>query len=278
MTESTDRASSSAATARPSPRFARPDAEVYDSYVPSAPGELDFYVEKASLAGSPVLELGCGTGRIIIRLAEAGLDVVGIERDEAMLSVLEKKLAKLPSAIQGRIQVVQGDMREFSLSQRFPVVLMPAEVYQYLTTVDDQKRTLARIRNHLAEHGLLVFTAFDPRLDIIAARFGPLGTAPTKLREFTHPTNGNRVIVWLTCEYSLEHQIAHHSLTFEEIEQTGCMINRTHLPPIQMRYSFRYETQHLLELCGFRVEALYGDFRGGRYYHGSEQVWLARRV
>ncbi len=62
------------------------DAIFYDSYLMGLPGDVAFYIEQARKAGSPVLELGCGTGRILIPVAEAGIDIVGLDNSPAMLA------------------------------------------------------------------------------------------------------------------------------------------------------------------------------------------------
>jgi SAM-dependent methyltransferase len=256
--------------------YDRADAAFYDSYSTGTEGDLPFYVEEARKAGAPVLELGCGTGRILIPTAEAGLTVTGLDRAPSMLAVARQKIARLDDELQRRITLVEGDMRTFSLGKRFNLVMIPFRAFLHLLTVEDQRQALGRIREHLVHGGHLVLNIFDPRLDVIVIQQGLVGTAQKKMDEFVHPETGRRVVIWDTIQYDLERQVLEEERIFEEVDGDGKMVSRTYNTLI-LRFIYRYEMQHLLELCGFQVEALYGDFQRGPFRAGGEQVWVARR-
>jgi hypothetical protein len=94
--------------------------------------------------------------------------------------------------------------------------------------------------------------------------------------EFVHPDTGHRVIVWDTRQYDPERQMLEQYFVFEELDDEGSVISKAYSPLI-LRYVYRYEMQYLLELCGYRIEALYGDFRRGPFRYGGEQIWVARK-
>ncbi len=256
--------------------YDRTDAAFYDYYLTGLPGDVPFYVEEAQKAGSPVLELGCGTGRILIPAAEAGLTITGLDRAPAMLAIARQKIAKLDGETQRRITLVEGDMRYFSLDQRFKLVMIPYRAFLHLLTPDDQRQALTCIREHLADDGRLVFNIFDPRLDLIVGQQGPLGTAQKKDGEFVHPGTGHRIVIWDTRQYDVERQMIEQDWIFEELDEEGKVISRRY-SPLTLRYIYRYEMQYLLELCGYQIEALYGDFQRGPFRAGGEQVWVARK-
>ena len=256
--------------------YDRADARFYDYYSTGLPGDVRFYVEEARRAGSPVLELGCGTGRILIPIAQAGIDVVGLDCSPAMLAVARKKISELGEETRRRIELVESDMRTFWLGRRFKLVAIPYRAFLHLLTPDDQRRALERIREHLTDDGRLVLNIFDPRLDIIAGHFGPLGSALKKELEFFHPDTGNRVVVWDTRQYDPERQMIQQYWVFEELDRGGKVVAKTYVP-LTLRYVYRYEMQYLLELCGYSVEALFGDFRRSPFRYGGEQVWVARK-
>ena len=239
-------------------------------------GDVAFYVEEARQAGSPVLELACGTGRVLIPVAEAGLTVVGLDSSAAMLSIAQEKIAKLPDATQQRIELVEGDMRSFALDQRFKLIMIPFRSFLHLMTPADQRQALGCIRDHLADDGRLVFNIFDPRLETIAAHLGTLGAALKRDRELTHPETGRRVVVWEARHYDPAQQIIEEERIFEELDADGRVVAKTYAP-LTLRWVYRYEMQHLLELSGFAVEALYGSYERGPFRHGGEQIWVARR-
>jgi hypothetical protein len=155
--------------------------------------------------------------------------------------------------------------------------MIPFRAFLHLLTPEDQRQALHCIREHLADDGRLVLNIFDPRLDIITAHFGPLGSALKKQSEFVHPDTGHRVVVWDTLQYDPGRQILESYFIFEELDDDGRVISKTYTP-LTLRYVYRYEMQYLLELCGYRVEALYGDFQRGPFRHGGEQIWVARRA
>ncbi|MBC8457146.1 MAG: class I SAM-dependent methyltransferase [Deltaproteobacteria bacterium] len=256
--------------------YDRADATFYDYYATGLEGDVQFYVEEAQKASSPVLELACGTGRILIPVAESGISIVGLDRAPAMLSIAREKISKLNVETQRRIKIVEGDMRNLSLDERFKLIMIPYRAFLHLLTPEDQRQALCCIREHLTDDGLLIFNIFDPRLDIIAAHFGSLGSAIKKSQEFIHPDTGHRVVVWDSRQYDLERQIIEQYFIFEELDDGGRVISKTY-SPMTLRYVYRYEMQYLLELCGYRIEALYGDFQRGPFRYGNEQIWIARR-
>jgi SAM-dependent methyltransferase len=256
--------------------YDRADAAFYDYWARGLEGDAQFYVEEAQRAGSPALELGCGTGRILIPTAEAGVSIVGLDRAPSMLAIARRKLSQLDQKTRGRIELVEGDMRDFSLAQRFNLVMIPYRAFLHLHTSQDQRRALGCIREHLNDDGRLVLNIFDPRLDIIAAGRGWLGSALKKEQEFTNPETGRRVVIWTSTRYDLERQMLEEDRIFEEVDGEGRVVSKVYTPLV-LRYVFRYEMEHLLELCGLKVEALYGDFNRGPFKHGGEQIWVARK-
>jgi SAM-dependent methyltransferase len=256
--------------------YDRLDAAFYDYYSPGVEGDVQFYVEEAKKAGSSVLEAGCGTGRILLPIAESGINIVGLDRAPAMLSLLRQKLAKYSPDTPSRVELIEGDMRNFSLGRHFKLVTIPYRAFLHLLTPKDQRQALLCIREHLADDGRLIFNVFDPNLELIAASLGPLGSALKKDSEFIHPDTGHRVVVWFAGHIDPERQILDAHFIFEELDEEGKVLAKTY-SPLTLRYVYRYEMRYLLELCGYKVEALYGDFRRGPFRYGGEQVWVVRK-
>jgi hypothetical protein len=193
-----------------------------------------------------------------------------------MLAIARQKIANLDVETQHRITLVEGDMRHFSLDQRFKLVMIPYRAFLHLLTPEDQRQALTNIREHLADDGRLILNIFDPRLDLIVGQQGPLGTAQKKDWDFVHPDTGHRIVGWTTIQYDIERQMIEEERIFEELDGEGRVTSRTY-SPLTLRYVYRYEMQYLLELCGYQVEALYGDFQRGPFRAGGEQIWVARR-
>lgn len=256
--------------------YDRADATFYDYYAAGLEGDVQFYVEETQKSGAPVLELGCGTGRILIPIAQTGISIVGLDRAPAMLSKARQKVKRLSVETQRRIKLVEGDMREFELEQRFRLIMIPYRAFLHLLTPADQRQALSCIREHLTDDGRLIFNIFDPSLDIISAHLGRLGRAMKKDSEFIHPDTGHRIVVWETRQYDPEQQTLESYIIFEELSDDGKVISKTYTP-LKLRYAYRYEMEYLLELCGYQIEVLYGDFQRGPFRHAGEQIWVVRR-
>jgi len=256
-------------------------ADLYDYVVPyQTRPDVDFFVDAAVEAGSPVLEVGCGTGRILIPTARAGVDIVGLDLSPHMLQVCRERLHDEPEAVRSRVQLVQADMRDFDLGQTFQLVTLPFRPFQHLITVADQLSCLQTIHRHLAADGRLI-------LDLILDLFNPSLEALTRDNvgeefgdepEFTAP-DGRRVV--------RRHKIVARDY-FNQINQTELIYDVTHpdgreerlVHAFPMRYLYRFEAEHLLARCGFAVEAVYADYDKSPYgsKYPGELIFVARKV
>ena len=144
-------------------------AEYYDYVVPYATrGDVEFYVDEALAANDPVLELGCGTGRVLIPIARAGVTIHGLDGSSSMLERCSEKLATEPSNVRSRVALHQGDMRSFKLQKQFALITIPFRPFQHLLTVEDQLDCLRCIHSHLVDDGRLVLDLFNPSIDLLA--------------------------------------------------------------------------------------------------------------
>jgi ubiquinone/menaquinone biosynthesis C-methylase UbiE len=257
-----------------SPEYAGESALYYDHVATGVEGDVAFYVEEARRAGSPVLELGCGTGRILIPTAEAGVEIVGLDASSDMLRITRGKLEVLAPDVSQRVKLVEGDMRRFALDRDFSLVTIPYRAFLHNLDVEDQIETLRRVREHLSDGGRLIFNVFDPKVQNLAA--GKWSMPANRRREFLHPQTGNRVTIKEEFTYDLEKQMVEGAFVFDEIDTARGEVVGTFRSPLTLRYIFRYEMEHLLALSDFRIEALFGDFRRGPFVAGGEQVWIAR--
>ena len=236
-------------------------------------GDLGFYVEEARAVDGPVLELGCGSGRVLFAMAAAGIPAVGLETDEELLARARQRLSSADAETQRNVKLVAGDMRAFALGRSFGLIAIPYRTFQHLLTPVDQTQSLECIRSHLRQGGRLVFNIFDPLQDM--ARFG-LDQALRRETDFIDPGTGHQIVVWYSRHYDPQVQLMEQELIYDEVDEQGQAVGRTY-GRLTLRYSSRWEVQYLLERGGFVVEALYGDF-GRRPFPGyGEQIWIARK-
>jgi len=252
-------------------------ADLYDYVVPyRTRADVDFFVEAALVSAGPVLELGCGTGRILIPTAGAGVEIVGVDLSPHMLQVCHGRLANEPEVVQSRVRLVQADMRNFDLAQTFNLVTLPFRPFQHLTTVDDQLSCLSSIRRHLTGDGRLILDLFNPSLEALVQ--DDLGQALGDEPEFTAP-DGRRVVRRhrvLSRDYA--NQINQVELLYYVTHPDGREERLVHAFP--MRYLYRFEAEHLLARCGFEVENVYADYDKSPYgsKYPGELIFVAHKT
>ena len=252
-------------------------ADLYDYVTPYRERpDVAFYVEAAVESGGPVLEVGCGTGRVLIPTARAGIEIVGLDLSAAMLEVCRASLSHEPAEVQRRARLVSGDMRAFELGQSFRLATIPFRPFQHLTTVEDQLACLACIRRHLVEGGRLILDLFNPSLQALTSdNVGEeLGDEP----EFSTP-DGRRVV--------RRHRIVRRDL-FNQVNDSELIYYVTHpggreerlVHAFPMRYLFRFEAEHLLARSGFEVEQVYADFEKNPYgsKYPGDLIFVARKA
>jgi SAM-dependent methyltransferase len=109
-------------------------AKYYDDAYAAEPDLVDllFYLELAKQFGGPVLETACGTGRILLPIARAGIEIHGVDKSLSMLQVLREQLEREPAEIRNRVTLSKGDMRTFRLSREFHHAVSPAAAHAHL--------------------------------------------------------------------------------------------------------------------------------------------------
>lgn len=244
----------------------------YDLTSLGVPGDVAYFSKLAKKAGH-VLELACGTGRVTLPMARTGARVTGLELNEDMLTHAQTKADALDASTCKRLTLVHGDMRDFKLRKKFPLIVIPFRAFQHLLTVPEQRSCLGCCRKHLAPGGRLVIDLFDPNLRILGAHLSP-GTSGNSIlsEKVRDPATGETLAIFATRTACPEEQTNREDWVYERFDKQGKSLRRE-LRTFYMRYFFRYEMEHLFELCGFEVLKLEGDFKGGAFKHGGEQIW-----
>lgn len=251
-------------------------AEFYDHIVPYVVRtDVGFFVDLAREAGGRVLEVGCGTGRVLIPTARAGVETVGVDLSVGMLDVCRGKLEAEPVPVQARVTLHLDDMRSFDLRQTFPLVTLPFRGFQHLLTVDDQRAALQRLRAHVADGGRMVLDVFNPSLPLLGDERWLV--QPLVEPEFRMPDGRTIVRSFRIIERDYVNQVQHLEMSYAITSPDGATERRS--DRFALRYLFRFEAEHLLEREGFRVEAVYSDYDrspyGARY--PGELIFVASK-
>ena len=242
------------------------DAALYDWEYRRRRNDVKWYQALARTVGGPVLELGAGSGRLLVPLAKDGHEVVGVDQSAPMLARCRERLARLGK--RGcRAKLIRADFRRLALGRRFPLVVCPFNAFMHLYTREDVESFLAVVRAHLAPRGTFAFDVLMPDLRWLARR-PDRRWARTRFR---HPTTGERLVYSLEIDFDVTLEIAFMSIFYTR----GSRERRVRLAH---RYFFPEELAALLHYNGFTIESRAGGFEGQPLDESAEeQVLICRR-
>lgn len=130
-------------------------ARFYDVIQPDVP-DLDFYSNLIDSCGGEALELGCGTGRLLIPLIQKGYKITGLDNSPDILDILTKKCSELPASISARATLIHADMTNFNINKTFPLIFAPLNTLLGLPRASQRLKMLRCVRQHLEKNGSFV--------------------------------------------------------------------------------------------------------------------------
>ena len=257
-----------------------------DDYAPSAPfydyvpfyrdrADVAFYVEEALNAKGPVLEVACGSGRVLIPTARAGLEIVGLDASSEMLTRCRSSLEQETEEVQDRVTLLHADMRDFDLARTFSLVTIPFRAFQHLLTVDDQIACLTCVRRHMSADGRFVVDLFNPSLEMLVNT--EVGVEFESDPPFVLPDGRTVQRRMRVIQRNRLTQVNDNEFIYYVTEQNGAVQRTVHA--FSMRNIFKFEMEHLLYRIGFVVEQVYADFDRtpfGSMYPG-ELIFVSRK-
>jgi SAM-dependent methyltransferase len=228
--------------------------------------DIPFWRAAAARLGSPVLDLGCATGRVALPLARDGAEVWALDRSPAMLAELERLLEAEPPEVRQRVRPVRGDLAGFRLDEAFRLVLIAMNTLQALTEPADRLACLTAAREHLAPGGELIFDVALPDADEIVDTMGierPGGLHHDRATGATleHSAWYDR---WEPGTHTLEFTLRMEQRTGGAPPSTILRRHRVHLFSPE-------EIGELLARAGLEPVEVLGDFDGSPVITGSER-------
>ena len=240
-------------------------AGLYDTYV-TVTADVPFYLAEVVGAAGDALELMCGTGRVSIPLAEAGVRLTCVDASAGMLARLREKLAQRPIVAQN-ITLIEADVRRLALDRQFDVILLPFHSFAEVTARADQQRLLATVAGLLRDGGRFICPLHNPPV-----RRATLDGQLRLVGRF--PQGAGQLHVWSVASYDPITQIVDGVQLYEEYDSAGTMLRKRQLP---IRFSLldRSQFEAMALAAGLHVSALYGDYTYSPFHleNSHYQVW-----
>ena len=225
------------------------DGEHYDRLF--GRGYVEFWLSQARIRGGPILELGCGTGKLSIPLAQAGFSVTGLDNSPALLQFAASK--------SGAVNWIAGDMRGFDLNERFALIMLPSNNLGHLHTPEDFQRCIGSVKRHLQPGGALVIDVFVPSLKLLLRD----AAEEYLLDEYADPNGQGRVRVMARSSYEPTTQIMRTKTVRKIVGQPDIVGS------LDLKMYFPRELEALVKCHGLRIAARYGNHEGEAFDENS---------
>ena len=233
------------------------EAEVYDRIYASKKDDIPYWQNLArEYAGEDgqALELACGTLRITLPVAEAGVRVTGIDESRFMLQLARQKLDNAAEEVRARVTLIQDDMRSFNLGRTFNLIYVPFNTFGIVTTIQDQLAILETARKHLAPGGVFALDVFVPDPE----RLSNANADRWHLETDESFPDGTRLQRDTVRENDLRRQII--SLTWRTKEYQNDVLANEWITDLKLSYFFPRELEHLFVRAGYEIVHYWGEY------------------
>jgi SAM-dependent methyltransferase len=227
------------------------EPDLYDALLPASAAQLNYYLNVARDSTGPILELACGSGQLTVPVAANGLPTMGLDQSSQMLAAARRRAA----ASGTQVQLVESDMRDFDLGQRFSLIFIARNSLLHLSEPYEFAAFFSAVRRHLEPDGILAFDVFSPNLELLSR---PRGERFLVMRKTT-PSHGE-VTVESTHDYDGQSQVDRATWFISTAEERDAWVF-----PLHLRSIFPQELLTLLALSRFHLTRRDGDFSGGSF-------------
>jgi SAM-dependent methyltransferase len=240
-----------------------PFARYYDADFRDHNEDLPFYRELARRTDGPILELMCGTGRVLLPIAEAGYRITGVDSSPAMLALARQRLDE--AALADHATLLTGDVRDLPLPpEAFGLAFVAINSFMHLETVRDQLACLSNVRRALTRRGLLVLDLFNPDPGEMLREDNRI------VLDREYQLDGRLVQKSVAIDSDVAAQLSRVTYIYDEIADDGGMTRR--VMRFTLRWLYRFELEHLLARAGFTLRNLYGSYELDDYTTGSPRL------
>jgi SAM-dependent methyltransferase len=241
-------------------------APFYDLIHADLTADITFLLSLAAETGGPILELGCGTGRLLMPLARAGHLVTGLDSSPAMLERARQRLGEEAEAVQERVTLVEGDMTSFNLDGRFSLAVIPYNTLMHLSPVQ-ATAAFRQVAAHLEKDGHLFLDLANP---LVVAQT-PNDRLLTLEQCAAEPGTGRMLVLSASTRVNPGDQTLDIIWFYDVSPAGGGPVHRT-VVPIHYHYFFPHELELMLSGAGLALQGMYGDYEKRPFGEESERL------
>lgn len=243
--------------------------EIYDLTTHGL-ADKEFYITECNYR-SYILELACGTGRLLTEFANHGKKIQGFDYSQVMVNRARKKINNLPLEVQNNIKLYQGDITDFAVKGFASSAILAFKTFHMLLTQESQIKCFQCVADSLLPGGLFFLHLFKPDLDKL---LNP-ATANVTLR---HPISNNKVTkVIIPSETDFVNQIRYSKVIYTEFDKADVIV-REHVESLNIRWVFQTEVALLGKLTGMVIKNQFSDFQYGEPESGSDQIFILEKL
>lgn len=234
-------------------------------------GFKEFYLDLAKeYGGKGVIDIACGTGAVLLHLAEAGINIDGTDLSKAMCEVARKKAESKGLCL----NIFSANMTDFKSDKKYSLAIIARSGFMHLLTPELQRAALLNIREHLTDEGILTLNTFAPYPPFQAEQMKTTENDYVYRLEYIN-SDGLREKIYNAISYDPLTQIMYGNWKFETYDDAGNKISER-IRPLKMRQTYKQELLYLIEICGFEVVQIYGN-----YYKSVEEtgnyIWVLKK-
>lgn len=248
-------------------------AELYDADNRKVfAADIPFYLEWAKKLGGNALELACGTGRVTIPLAEAGIPIWGLDYSPPMLDVLRRKISRLPDTVQRQLHTIHGDMTGFNLPETFKLIFIPFRSFQSLASDEDAMQCLSSVHRHLENDGRFILNVFNPLKEI-----GDWWIHLEENLDFESTLDSGERVTRHSIRKAYDPALRHLYTDFIYRVYRHDGTTAEHRDSIRLRYFYEEDIVRLITAAGFAIDEAYGWYDGRPVHEGNEFILVCRK-
>jgi SAM-dependent methyltransferase len=247
-------------------------AHYYDLIHSELTEDIKFLLRIAEPINGRLLELGSGTGRLVIPLARAGYKVTGIDLSDEMMAIGKRKVADLRESVQNRITFIKGNMFSFKLAQDFELAIYGHNTFMHIGRFDID-RALKNVRSHLIGSGMLLIDVDNP-IEVADSSIDHLMVLE---RTFKTPQSGDIVAQYASSWAESDRQVRHISWIFDRSPTAGGAVVR-HIVETSFYYYYGHQIEIALDAAGFSIKNIFGDYDESSYFDNSPRMIVLAEV